>query len=79
MSELRRLLIDKKRLRLSFSLDGLISLKREEEHYLRNVIRLNKGNLIAVVDVSIPTIDVAGVSIISNDGGFISNIKLKRI
>tara|TARA_Y100001968_G_C19448102_1_gene766607 strand:+ start:3137 stop:3928 length:792 start_codon:yes stop_codon:yes gene_type:complete len=50
MSELRRLLIDKKRLRLSFSLDGLISLKREEEHYLRNVIRLNKGNLIAVVD-----------------------------
>ena len=50
MSELRRLLVDNERLRVSSSLDGLISLKKEEKHYLRNVIRLNRGNLIAVIN-----------------------------
>lgn len=48
--ELRRLLIEPQRLALRSEAGGTVPLLREEEHYLRRVLRLRPGDPVLVVD-----------------------------
>ena len=50
MAELRRLLIESIRLKESKANKWLLSLERKESHYLKRVLRLRKGDVIAVID-----------------------------
>ena len=50
MAELRRLLIEPIRLNTKKGLNRVLTLKREEIHYLNRVLRLRNGDAIEVVD-----------------------------
>ncbi len=50
MSELRRLLISRDRITTSIDTNYLITLEKQEIHYLRRVLRLKVGDSIDVVD-----------------------------
>ncbi len=50
MAELRRLLIEPKRLKDVHQSDLLISLARDEFHYLKNVLRLRQGDSIEIIN-----------------------------
>ncbi len=50
MAELRRLLIDEQRLKRGIGLERIFTLSPKEVHYLKHVLRLHRGDVIAVVD-----------------------------
>ncbi len=50
MKELRRLLIDHRRIKESGRFDSFITLKNNEIHYLNRVLRLRKGDSLNVID-----------------------------
>ena len=50
MAELRRLLIDRHRLEQIMGLEIPLSLNNKEGHYLKRVLRLKSGDLVALVD-----------------------------
>ncbi len=50
MAELRRLLIESGRLKADVDVDRFLTLTSKETHYLKRVLRLRKGDLIAIVD-----------------------------
>ena len=50
MAELRRLLIDAKRLSTNLGMDGCIALNSDETHYLKRVLRLRQGAIVGIVD-----------------------------
>lgn len=50
MAELRRLLVESQRFEAITASDHLLSLKQDEVHYLRRVLRLRNGQAVAVVD-----------------------------
>ncbi len=50
MAELRRLLIENFRLKANIGIDGVLPLNSHEKHYLKRVLRLRRGDAIAVLD-----------------------------
>ena len=50
MRELRRLLIDRRRLEKTLDINNFLFLKEDEKHYLSRVLRLKQGSLVNVVD-----------------------------